>query len=111
MESFVRLSKAISDPTRVRMLKLLERGELCVCEIMAVLGLVQSTASKHLNILKMAGLVESRKGGTWSYYRLSGKLRDHNKNFLKFMALHLNDDDVITKDNKVLNSKKKNTCK
>ncbi len=106
MESFVLQSKAISDPTRVRMLKLLERGELCVCQIMEVLGLVQSTASKHLNILKMAGLVESRKGGTWSYYRLSERVRDHNKDFLKFIDLHLNDDDTIKKDKKRLSSKK-----
>jgi ArsR family transcriptional regulator len=111
MESFVLLSKAISDPTRVRMLKLLEGGELCVCEIMEVLGLVQSTASKHLNILKIAGLVESRKGGTWSYYRLAERSREHNKDFLKFMALHLNDDDVITKDKRFLKTKKRNCCK
>lgn len=111
MESFILQAKAISDPTRVRMLKLLEGGELCVCEIMAVLDLVQSTASKHLNILKMAGLVESRKGGTWSYYKLSERVRDHNKDFLKFIALHLSDDDVIEKDKKVLGSKKKKiTC-
>ncbi len=92
------------------MLKLLERGELCVCEIMAVLGLVQSTASKHLNILKMAGLVESRKNGTWSYYRLSEKSREHNKDFLKFIGLHLNDDEVISRDKKFLNTKKKKIC-
>ncbi|HET6515634.1 MAG TPA: metalloregulator ArsR/SmtB family transcription factor [Thermodesulfovibrionales bacterium] len=111
MEPFILQSKAISDPTRVRMLKLLERGELCVCEIMEVLDLVQSTASKHLNILKMAGLVESRKNGTWSYYHLSEKSREHNKDFLKFIALHLNDDEVITQDRKLLNTKKKKTCK
>ncbi len=111
MESFILLSKAISDPTRVRVLKLLEGGELCVCEIMAVLGLVQSTASKHLNILKMAGLVESRKGGTWSYYRLAEKSREHNRDFLKFISRHLNEDEVITEDKKFLNSKGKNICK
>lgn len=93
------------------MLKLLEGGELCVCEIMEVLDLVQSTASKHLNILKMAGLVESRKNGTWSYYRLSEKSREHNKDFLKFIALHLNEDEVITKDKNFLNTKKKKTCR
>ena len=110
MESFILRSKAISDPTRLRMLKLLEGGELCVCEIMEVLDLVQSTASKHLNILKMAGLVESRKNGTWSYYRLAEKSREQNKDFLKFIALHLNADDIITKDKKFLTAKKKRTC-
>ncbi len=111
MKSFIVLSKAISDPTRVRMLKLLEGGELCVCEIMEVLGLVQSTASKHLNILKMAGLVESHKGGTWSYYRLAEKPPGSNKDFLKFLALHLNDDEVINKDKKFLNTKRKKICR
>ena len=111
MESFLLQAKAISDPTRIRMLKLLEAGELCVCEIMEVLDLVQSTASKHLIILKMAGLVESRKNGTWSYYRLSEKSRERNKDFLKFIALHLDDDEVISKDKKFLHTKKKNTCK
>jgi ArsR family transcriptional regulator len=111
METFILQAKAISDPTRIRMLKLLEGGELCVCDIMEVLGLVQSTASKHLNILKMVGLVESRKGGTWSYYRLAEKYREHNKNFLKFVASHLNNDEIITKDRKFLKTKKKNPCK
>ena len=111
MEPFILQAKAISDPTRIRMLKLLEGGKLCVCEIMEVLDLVQSTASKHLNILKMAGLVESRKNGTWSYYRLAEKVRDRNKDFLTFIALHLNDDEIIIKDKKFLNTKKKKTCK
>ncbi len=111
MESFINQAKAVSDPTRIRMLKLLEGGELCVCEIMEVLDLVQSTASKHLNILKMAGLVDSRKVGTWSYYRLSERSRNHNKDFLKFVASHLNNDETITKDKKFLNTKKKGMCK
>jgi DNA-binding transcriptional ArsR family regulator len=111
MDSFILQAKAISDPTRIRMLKLLEGGELCVCEIMEVLDLLQSTASKHLNILKIAGLVESRKGGTWSYYRLAEKYCEDNKNFLKFVASHLNDDETITKDKKFLKTKKKKSCK
>jgi DNA-binding transcriptional ArsR family regulator len=111
LESFILQARAISDPTRIRILKLLEGGELCVCEIMEVLDLVQSTASKHLNILKIAGLVESRKGGTWSYYRLAEKYREHNKDFLRFIASHLNDDEIITRDKKFLNTKKKKSCK
>ena len=111
MEPFILQAKAVSDPTRIRMLKLLEGGELCVCEIMEVLDLVQSTASKHLHILKMAGLVERRKHGTWSYYRLAEKSREHNKDFLKFVASHLNGDELITSDKKFLTKKKKRTCR
>lgn len=53
--------KAAADPTRVRILKLLEKGEMCGCQIVAVLELSQSTVSKHLFLLKMAGLVKERK--------------------------------------------------
>lgn len=70
MKSFIRTMKALSDPNRVRVLKLLEREELCGCEIQHVLGLAQSTVSKHLKTLEEAGLVTARKEGRWHYYRL-----------------------------------------
>lgn len=60
--------KALSDPNRVRVLKLLEHKELCVCEIQALLGLAQSTTSKHMKLLEDAGLVSSRKDGSWLIY-------------------------------------------
>ncbi len=63
--------KAMSNPTRLTILKLLKEGELCVCEIMTALDRPQSTTSHHLNILKNAGLVKERKEGNWSHYRLS----------------------------------------
>lgn len=63
--------KAAADPTRTRMLKMLERRELCVCQVQAVLGLAVSTVSKHLSILKLAGLVEDRRDGKWVTYRLA----------------------------------------
>lgn len=55
--------KALSSPTRVQILKLLKNGPLCVCEIIEALGTEQSNTSQHLNILKGAGLVDSRKEG------------------------------------------------
>lgn len=63
--------KAAGDPTRTRILKLLEPAPLCVCQIQAVLGLAPSTVSKHLNTLKMAGLVEDRRDGRWIHYALA----------------------------------------
>jgi ArsR family transcriptional regulator len=63
--------KALSDPNRVRVVKLLQLGELCVCEIQEVLGLAQSTVSKHLKILEDAGLVEKKRQGTWMIYKLA----------------------------------------
>ena len=63
--------KALSDPNRVRVLKILERGELCVCEIQNLLGLAQSTVSKHMKLLEDAGLVERNRQGTWIIYSLA----------------------------------------
>jgi DNA-binding transcriptional ArsR family regulator len=63
--------KATADPTRTRILKILERGALCVCQIQAVLALAPSTVSRHLSVLKMAGLVTDRRAGKWIHYELS----------------------------------------
>jgi len=63
--------KAVADPSRLRILKLLREGELCVCEIMTALNTRQSATSHHLSVLKDAGLVKERRDGKWSYYRLS----------------------------------------
>lgn len=63
--------KAVADPNRLRILKLLREGELCVCEIMTALDIRQSATSHHLSVLKEAGLVKERRDGKWSYYRLS----------------------------------------
>lgn len=66
-----RILQAIADPTRVRALLALRDGELCVCQLIALLRLAPSTVSKHLSILKGAGLVAARKEGRWIYYRLA----------------------------------------
>jgi len=71
MKTFIRVMKALSDPNRVRVVKLLQAGELCVCEITEVLGLAQSTVSKHMKILEDAGLVLKERQGTWVLYRLA----------------------------------------
>ncbi len=71
MKAFIRVMKALSDPNRVRVVKLLQAGELCVCEITEVLGLAQSTVSKHLKILEDAGLVKKNRQGTWMIYSLA----------------------------------------
>ncbi|MDQ1313514.1 MAG: hypothetical protein QG605_2053, partial [Euryarchaeota archaeon] len=60
-----------ADPCRLRILKLLKEGELCVCEIMTALSKPQSSTSHHLSILREAGLVKERRDGKWSYYRLA----------------------------------------
>ena len=68
--------KAVADPTRLRILKLLEGGELCVCQVQAVLDLAASTVSKHLAVLKSSGLAHDRRDGRWVYYSLAPSPRN-----------------------------------
>jgi ArsR family transcriptional regulator len=63
--------KAFSDPTRLKILYLLQAGELCACEIISALKKPQPTVSHHLNILKNAGLIKWRKQGVWIHYKLA----------------------------------------
>jgi ArsR family transcriptional regulator len=65
------LFKALADETRLRILHLLVQGELCVCDIMTVLGIGQSKASRHLAYLRSARLVDDRRDGVWMYYALA----------------------------------------
>jgi ArsR family transcriptional regulator len=73
MREFMAITKALSDPNRVRILLALKCGELCVCQITDLFGFAPSTVSKHLSILNHAGLVLSRKSERWVYYRLPKK--------------------------------------
>jgi ArsR family transcriptional regulator len=65
------LFKALGDDTRLRIVALLSHGELCVCHIEAALGLAQPTASRHLGVLRHAGVVDTRRAGSWIHYRLA----------------------------------------
>ena len=71
-----RLFRALGDETRLRIVALLAHGELCVCHLEAALGLNQSNASRQLGILKASGIVDSRRDGTWVYYRIVAQ--DHD---------------------------------
>jgi len=73
MRHLVRTTKALADETRIRILGALRRRELCVCQLIELLGFAPSTVSKHLSILRNARLIASRKEGRWMYYRLAGE--------------------------------------
>jgi DNA-binding transcriptional ArsR family regulator len=73
MNEFMAITKALSDPNRVRILFALKRGELCVCQITELFGFAPSTVSKHLSVLHHAHLILSRKSERWVYYRLAEK--------------------------------------
>ncbi|MBP7056564.1 MAG: winged helix-turn-helix transcriptional regulator [Candidatus Omnitrophica bacterium] len=68
MDQYVALFKALSDPTRLRIMVLLAEKELCVCQIEDAMNLSQVKVSRHLNVLRHAGLVNSRREGLWAYY-------------------------------------------
>lgn len=98
MKRFIRVMKALSDPNRVKIVKMLGVKELCVCEITAVLGLAQPTVSKHLRVLEDAGLVEYSKEGSWVIYRLS---RGDDSEYASTMLGHLSewlDNDMLIKE-------------
>jgi ArsR family transcriptional regulator len=66
-----KLFKILSDPTRLRLLNLLARGEVCVCDLHGTLGVDQPKVSRHLARLKRARLVEARRNGKWMHYQLA----------------------------------------
>ncbi len=71
MNDFIKVMKALSDPNRVKLLKMLQHRVMCVCEIHATLNIAQPTVSKHLKVLEDAGLVSYRKDGLWVNYHLT----------------------------------------
>ncbi len=69
MRDFIAISKALSDPARLRVLLALRDRELCLCHFVALLELAPSTVSKHLDLLYQAGLVQRRREGRWRYFK------------------------------------------
>jgi ArsR family transcriptional regulator, arsenate/arsenite/antimonite-responsive transcriptional repressor len=88
--------KALSDPNRIKIVKLLQHKMLCVCELQGALGISQSTVSKHLKILEDAGLVSLKKEGLWvNYYLADGGENAYAANLLGNLKHWLNDEPEI----------------
>ena len=100
MNELTTIFKALSDETRLRIIKLLERGELCVCDITAALDMVQPKVSFHLSTLKEAGLIKDRKQGKWIHYSLDDK--DLFRRMLILSACERMQDGAIAGDRKRL---------
>jgi ArsR family transcriptional regulator len=71
MKDFIKVMKALSDPTRVKIIKMLQQKTMCVCEMREALQVSQPTVSKNLKILEDAGLVDFKKDGLWVDYHLT----------------------------------------
>jgi ArsR family transcriptional regulator len=97
LPELTRLFKALSDDTRLRMLKLLVPGELCVCEIMWALDVSQSRASRNLGILRDAGLLKDRRQGQWVYYSLNDEAIASYPGLLEFLRRNLGQDGAVNK--------------
>ena len=103
MKKTAQIFQALSDETRLRVIKLLEERELCVCELIQVLDMSQPRISRHLSVLKNAGLVDDRREGKWVYYSLcDGNENKAIKTILKTMTLLANDNSAVKKDKKKL---------
>ena len=100
MQNLLLIFKALSEETRLRILKLLEQGELCVCDLVAALDMVQPKVSFHLNALKVAGFIKDRKEGRWSHYRLDET--DLLRRFLILAVLERVEPEAVAADRKRL---------
>ncbi|MFH2068173.1 MAG: metalloregulator ArsR/SmtB family transcription factor [Candidatus Omnitrophota bacterium] len=91
--------KALADRNRIRIIKILQKRPLCVCEIREVLGISQPAVSRHLNILNNAGLIEDEKDGIWTNCRLPRFFENkHVSTILKYFQTCGEEDDLIISD-------------
>src|SRR5208283_4679216 len=94
--------RALSDRTRLRILNLLQGGELCVCQIVAVLDVPQPTASRHLSYLRKARLVVARKEGLWMHYCLAPAQSKSHAMLLECLAQCFREERVFAQDDERL---------
>lgn len=96
--------KALSDPNRVRIMMMLKHKPLCVCEMVDILQLANSTVSKHLSILRNAELIRDKKDGRWVNYRLAEAAESEDIGFvMDHLEKQLHDDQQISMDAEKLN--------
>jgi ArsR family transcriptional regulator, arsenate/arsenite/antimonite-responsive transcriptional repressor len=99
MREFLTITNALADESRLRLLLCLSDRELCVCKLVELIGLADSTVSKHMSILRQAGLVESRKKGRWVYYRLANEeVSPLARKAIEFAREQLRGDKVVSSD-------------
>ena len=115
MFQFMTVIKALADANRVRILCALLGQELCVCQIIQMLGLAPSTVSKHLSILRQARLLEDRKEGRWMYYRHPDRPNALVRKVLALLRTSLADDEQMQADrvhvDKILCIEKEELCR
>ncbi len=110
---YVNIFKALSDPNRIRIVKMLAERELCMCEIREILDLSNSTVSKHLTILRDAGLLLDTKDGKWVNFRLNDKSENiFIRSLMRLINKSFDDDKSIQEDSvKLHRVNRKSICK
>ncbi|MGI6140969.1 MAG: ArsR/SmtB family transcription factor [Caldicoprobacterales bacterium] len=110
--SLIEIFKALGDKNRIRILNLLIRQELCVCEIETVLNMTQSNASRHLNKLKTSGIITSEKKSQWVYYKIDNKFIEENSLLFEFIKNKTVENTQLQRDLEKLNRYKNSnfTC-
>ena len=103
LEKQEKIFKALSDKNRIRIVKMLQKKSLCVCEIKDVLKLATSTVSKHLSILREAGLIVDWKDGKWINYKINPDPDSLAANALLYTQMQIEDDETIKNDRKLIN--------
>jgi ArsR family transcriptional regulator len=113
MKQFTKVMKALSDPNRVKIVKMLHHKTFCVCELQAALKISQPAVSKHLKILEEAGLVNSKKDGLWvDYYLSKGENSPYAASLLGNLKHWLDDDpDVEEMVDRLPEIRRIDTCK
>lgn len=90
--------KALADPTRLRIVALLAHGELCVCHVESALGLSQPNASRQLGILRTSGVVDTRRDGSWVYYRIAEQFDPDCRRQLRGLVQSFAKRDLLRRD-------------
>jgi len=107
VNELVLTAKAFADPTRVRILAALRGGELCVCELSDALGVTQSTLSTHLQVIRDAGMVQTRRDGKWIYYAVNTGAEQLVESVFGFFAKNVRNDSTIRRDQQQLTARLK----
>ena len=109
MEQYLKAFKALSDDSRLRIVKMLEVKEMCVCEITAIIGYATPTISNHLKILKEAGLIVQARDERYINYSLNSEKKDFIESILSFVKKL--DDKIFSADKRsALNTDRTNVC-
>jgi ArsR family transcriptional regulator len=113
VRAFLKVMKALSDPNRVKIIKMLQHKVMCVCEVQAALQIAQPSVSKHLKILEDAGLVTFHKDGMWVNYQLAdGSANPYAASLLGNLRHWLEDDSELAEIEEKLSSiRREDLCK